>query len=126
MLRGECRQCFAVEEMWKQTTGYNVNSHLRAKFNSCRSKFDAVCTQPCLVTARPLLCYERLLSTRISNVVRVSLERARVDERRFQPSAAVVSGYRFRPNLRRLKFGIYTNNFCSFEFYATVGWIHVW
>ena len=47
------------------------------------------------VTTRSLLCHERLLSTRVSNVARVSLKRALVSERRF------------RPNIGRMKFGIF-------------------
>ena len=52
----------------------NVGLQRLAMFKSCVLKFDAVCTTSiCLsdlskVTTRPLLCYERLLSTRISDV----------------------------------------------------------
>ena len=65
------------------------------------------------VATRSLLCCERLLSTRvsnvtcISNVARVHLERAPVGGRRFRPSVAVVSGCRFRPTYGRMEFGIF-------------------
>ena len=48
--------------------------------------------------ARSLLCYERLLSIRVSNLVRVSLERAPVGGRHFRHSVAVV-GVVFGPLL---------------------------
>ena len=57
------------------------------------------------VATRSLLCYERLLSTRVSNVARVHLERAPVGWRSFRPSVAVVSGCRFRLNFGRMEFG---------------------
>ena len=72
--------------MLKQTTVYNVNLQIHAKFQKCHLGFDAVSAfslvQGC---KRSLLCYERLSSTRISNVARVSLERASVGGRGFQP-----------------------------------------
>ena len=82
------------------------------------------------VATRSLLCCERWLSSRvsnvtcISNVARVSLERAFVGGRRFRPSVAVVSGCRFRPNFGRMEFGNFY--FCNFNFCATVEWAHVW
>ena len=56
---------------------------------------------------------ERLLSTRLSNVARisnvsrVSLKRAPVGGRRFRPSVAVATEYRFRPDFGRAKFAIF-------------------
>ena len=91
------------------------------KFKSCLLKFDAVCKIS--VTTRSLLCYERLLSTRVSNVARISLERAPVGGRRFRPSVAVVSGCRFRPNFGRM---VLRNFNFQFLFYAALEWIRVW
>ena len=65
------------------------------------------------VATRSLLCYERLLSTRVSNVARVSLKRAPVSGRRSRPSVAVVSGCRFRPNFGRTKFVFWSVYLCS-------------
>ena len=76
------------------------------------------------VATRSLLCYERLLSTRVSNVARVHLERALDRWRSFRPSVAVVSGCRFRLNFGRMEFG--NSYFCNSLFFATVEWIHVW
>ena len=65
------------------------------------------------VATRSLLCCERLLSTRvsnitcISNVARVYLESAPVGGRRFRLSVAVVSGCRFWPTFGRMEFGNY-------------------
>ena len=113
--------------MLKQTTVYNVSLHLHAKFQSVIWKLDAVSAFSLIQGSNTFSsCYERLLSTRVSNVARLSLsKRAPVGWRRFRPSVAVVSGCRFRPNLGRMKFALFL--FCSsLYFYATVKWIHVW
>ena len=61
-------------ELLKQTTVYNASLHLHAKFHKCQLKvvlyLPSALSQ---VTTRSLLCYERMLSTRVSNVARVSL-----------------------------------------------------
>ena len=65
-------------------------------------------------------CYERIVVCssrtlpRISNDVRVSLERAPVGGRLLPLSVAVVSGCRFRPDFGRKEFGNFY--FCSFFF----------
>ena len=97
----------------KQTSVHNVSLHPHVKFKSCLLKFDAVCTvslQPCrrLQHVVFFLCYERLLSTRISNFARVSLERAPVGVRRFRPSVAVGSVCCFRPNFGRVELVIFS------------------
>ena len=86
--------------MVKQTTVYNVSLHLHAKFQKCHLKFDAVSAFSLVKGYNTFsflfLCYERLLSTRISNVARLSLGRA------------PFGGGRFRPNLGRMKVGIFS------------------
>ena len=101
-------------------------------FKKCHLKFDAV---PAFSLAQGYntfsLCYDRLLSTRvsnvagISNVARVSLKRAPIGGRRFRPSGAVVSGRRFLPNLGRMKLAIFIFA-VFFFFHAAVEWIYVW
>ena len=65
------------------------------------------------VATRSLLCYERLLSTRVPNVARVYLERA------------LVGGRRSRPTFGRLEFVFFFTS-AIFHFYAIVEWTHVW
>ena len=94
-------------------------------FKSCRLKFDAVSAFSLVQGYNTFsLCYERLLSTRVSNVARVSLspKRAPVGECRSRPSFAVVSGCSSRPNFGRMKFSI----FIFAVFFVAVEWIHVW
>ena len=60
--------------MLKQTAVYNVSSLLHAKYLKHHLKFDAVCAFSFVQGYNTFsLCYERLLSTRVSNVSRVSL-----------------------------------------------------
>ena len=62
------------------------------------------------VATRSLLCYERLLSTRVSNPARVFLERAPVLLVGVVLGPALLSwvGVVFRPNVRRMEFGIFS------------------
>ena len=72
--------------------------HLHAKLQKCHLKFDAASAFSLVQGHNTFsLCYERWLSTRVSNVARISLKRAPVCGRRFRPSVAVVSGCRVRP-----------------------------
>ena len=60
--------------MLKQTTVYDVSLHLHAKFRKCHLKFDAVSAISLVQGNNTFsLCYERLLSTRVSNVAPLSL-----------------------------------------------------
>ena len=87
----------------------NVSLHLHAKFKIVFGNLMLVAqylpSALSEVATRSLLCYERLLSTRVSNVARISnvarasLQRALVGGRRFRPSVAVVSGRRVRPSI---------------------------
>ena len=71
------------------------------------------------VTTRSLLCNERMLSTRVSNVARVSISNVlRLVGVVFGRSVAVVSGCRCRPNFGRMKFIIL---FWQFSFFSCSG-----
>ena len=72
--------------MLKQTTVYNVSLHLHAKFQKRHEKFVLYLPSALSkVTTRSLLCNERMLSTRVSNVASASLKRAPVGGCRFRP-----------------------------------------
>ena len=76
------------------------------------------------VATRSLLCYERLLSTRVSNVARVSLERAPDGCASFSAQRCYREWVSFSAQF--WTYEIRNVYFCSFLYFAAVEWIQVW
>ena len=102
--------------MLKQTTVYNVNSHLHAKLQKCHLKVDAVSACSIVPGYNTFSFVQRTIVVHsLSRTLPVSLsKRAPVGGRRFRPSVAVVSGCRCRPKCGTYEIHIFY--FCSFLF----------